>query len=384
MSAPGRVIRQVAALASERVRAEIREHMVSGGLMLYPTATVYGVGGLAAPEALARLETLKRRPPEKPFVVLVGHPDQLADLEWTDSARTLADRFWPGPLTLILPDPREAWPAGLRGPGGGVAVRQSPHLGAQALLTSAGGPITSSSANEPGGDPAASGAEALALAGRTGWEGTWVLDGGRLPSSASSTIVDCTGAEPQVLREGAIPTEAVTSALAGGGVEMDRPWVRPVHVCFVCTGNTCRSPLAEVIARQRLRELGLGRVRVSSAGVHAWSGQPASPESVDVARRRGLDLHDHRSRGLLADELDDLDLLLTMGPEHLEPLLHSDAGARSSTLGAFADGREDPFDGVSVPDPIGLGMDVYEATFRRLEEMIGLAFARLRPILAGP
>ena len=142
--------------------------------------------------------------------------------------------------------------------------------------------------------------------------------------------------------------------------------------------------MAEVIARERARQLGWTHVDVASAGVWAADGQPASPEAVEVAGREGLDLARHRSSALSPDRLLETDLILTMGPGHLEALLESEVAARASTLGAFADGREDPFDGVAVVDPIGMGLERYEVTFRRLEEAIGMAFARLSPMVGRP
>lgn len=199
--------------AAEREEAadELRRHLHTGGLIAYPTETVYGFGCVPDPPAIERLARLKRRAPAKPFLLLVRSPDDARGLDWNASARRLADRFWPGPLTLILADPAGSWPVGVRGPDGTVALRVSSHPAVAAILAAADGPVTSTSANLPG-DAAATDAAGAARAagagtGREGEGGILVLDGGALPPSPSSTIVDCTAAPARLVRAGALSLE---------------------------------------------------------------------------------------------------------------------------------------------------------------------------------
>jgi L-threonylcarbamoyladenylate synthase len=120
-------------------------------------------------------------------------------------AATLAARFWPGPLTLVLPGGEKRVPARLRGPEGGVAVRWTPHRSLQRLITAHGGPITSTSANRPGVPPATASDQIVAQWTDAIVRGKLlVLDGGRLKESAPSTVVDCTGRRPRVIRPGQI------------------------------------------------------------------------------------------------------------------------------------------------------------------------------------
>lgn len=181
------------------------DHLRAGGVIAYPTETVYGFGCAVRPDAVARLIALKRRAEERPFLLLVAGAEQLSMLAWTPSARALAAAFWPGPLTLALAAPAGAFPPGVRSPDGTVAVRASPHSGVQALLRALGEAITSTSANAPGEAPArdAPGVEA-ALALLDGGD-VLVLDGGELPPSAPSTIVDASVSPPRVVRAGAVP-----------------------------------------------------------------------------------------------------------------------------------------------------------------------------------
>lgn len=197
----------------------VAEHLRAGGLIAYPTETVYGFGCALQPAALSALARLKRREARKPFLLLVRDRRELQGLRWTPAATRLADAFWPGPLTLVLATGATGLPPEVTGPGGTVAVRASPHPGVRALLTALGAPITSTSANAPGAAPASSAAEVRRALDVLEAPDVWVLDGGALPPSAPSTIVDCSGFRPRVLRAGAIPTERLREIVT----EIDEP-----------------------------------------------------------------------------------------------------------------------------------------------------------------
>lgn len=182
------------------------DHLRADGLVAYPTETVYGLGGRCSERAVERVRELKGRPSGKPLIVLVGSADQISDLEWSESARELASIFWPGAVTLILSDPGGMFPDGVRDPAtGSVAVRVSPNPVASRLLEELGEPLTSTSLNRAGDPPASAGDEAQRVVRALGGDDVWVLDAGALPSSGPSTVVDCTGPEPVVVREGTIP-----------------------------------------------------------------------------------------------------------------------------------------------------------------------------------
>ncbi len=194
--------------------AEIAEHLSSGGLVAMPTETVYGFGGVPSGAPLKELQRIKGRGPEKPFLLLIPDPSSVSELRWTSEARELAEVFWPGALTLVLNDPHESFPLGVRSPRGGVAVRVTPHPMARALVGALAGPIVSTSANVPAGPPALSAREVLDAVGELRPRlPFWILDGGLLDPSLSSTIVDCTGGSPVVRRVGAIPVERLRCVL---------------------------------------------------------------------------------------------------------------------------------------------------------------------------
>jgi L-threonylcarbamoyladenylate synthase len=192
------------------VEAALRDaiaHLTERRVLAYPTETVYGFGTAVDHESVEALVQMKGRPPGKPFLLLINDPAHLArlDLHLPTYASTLAARFWPGPLTLVLRGGEQRVSARLRGPEGGVAVRWTPHVGLQRLLSAYGEPITSTSANRPGVPPAMTAAEIVAQWPDALHRGLLhVLDGGRLAASRSSTVVDCTGRRARVIRPGVV------------------------------------------------------------------------------------------------------------------------------------------------------------------------------------
>ena len=186
----------------------VAAHLAADRLLAYPTETVYGLGSEASRPALESLARLKGRQVGKPFLLLVASR-QMAEawgLVFTASARALSDAFWPGPLTLVLRGGEGKLPDELRGREGGIAVRHTAHRGIERLVAQTGRPLTSTSANRPGGPPAP-GPEKLVELFQEGVDSglLLVLDGGVLGNVPPSTLVDCTDSVPRLVREGAIP-----------------------------------------------------------------------------------------------------------------------------------------------------------------------------------
>lgn len=189
-------------------------HLVRQGLIAYPTETVYGFGSSASKEAVTKLSALKGREPGKPFLLLVSDLAMLGGvgLRLPDAADRLATAFWPGPLTLVLPGGEGILPPVLRGPEGGIAVRWTSHKGIARLIKTLGSPVTSTSANRPRQPPAVDGVGVLHDFGAAEASGELlILDAGRLSPSQPSTLVDCTGSAPRVIRVGAIPPDRLRS-----------------------------------------------------------------------------------------------------------------------------------------------------------------------------
>jgi L-threonylcarbamoyladenylate synthase len=196
--------------------ADTVAHLQSGAVLAYPTETVYGFGGAVDRDAVERLVALKKRPPAKPFLLLISGSEMLErlDLHLSSTAAQLAARHWPGPLTLVLRGGERRVPLRLRGPEGGVAVRWTSHPALQRMISAYGDPITSTSANLPGLPPAMTAGEIVEQWGDAVGRGILrVLDGGRLEPSAASTVVDCTGRRPRVIRPGAIAADVLREAV---------------------------------------------------------------------------------------------------------------------------------------------------------------------------
>jgi len=149
------------------------------------------------------------------------------------------------------------------------------------------------------------------------------------------------------------------------------------RILFVCTGNTCRSPMAEAIARERLRARGWDDVEVRSAGAGAFPGSSPSDGALRVAGRRGVSLEGHKAALLTRREVEWAELILTMSPSHLVRVSELGGGGHASLLTAYAEGLEVAAGAGAIPDPIGGSDEEYAETYERLEGLIDKVLDRL-------
>lgn len=189
---------------------QIAEHVAAGAVLVYPTDTLYGLGGRALDEvAVFRVFALKGREGGKPLPLVAADEAQAAALAaaWPTTATRLARRFWPGPLTLVVPA-RAGLVRGVASDAGGVAVRVPAHAALRALCARLG-PLVATSANRSG-EPAARRLEEVPA--EIAAAAAMALDGGALAAGAPSTIVDLCGTAPVLIREGAVAWNLVSAA----------------------------------------------------------------------------------------------------------------------------------------------------------------------------
>jgi protein-tyrosine phosphatase len=332
------------------------EAIRGGGLVVMPTETVYGIAvNLEKPEAVKRLLELRLSPPDKPITVHIGERDAIRKVvppPLPPAAQRLIQKFWPGPLTIVFPT----------ADGRGVGVRFPNHKLACELLRRAGVRVGAPSANLSGETPAVTGQEAVgAFRGQV----DMIIDSGPTRHRGPSTVVRVEGSRAEVLRAGAVPAEMVRE-------------VNVVTILFVCTGNTCRSPMAEAMARKMIADrLGVKEadleargVRVVSAGTAAGHGGAATEEAEQAVRAYGADLSSHSSRPVSVALVEEADRVYVMSERHREVLVEwmPEHAAKIQLL--------DP-SGREVEDPVGSPLEVYRDVAKQLNESLKVRLKEL-------
>lgn len=324
---------------------EAAEVLKNGGLVAFPTETVYGIAANNLnKETVDRLYEIKKRPKDKPFSVHIADFNSLGQLGivFSEDTERVARRFWPGPLTLVAFNNKKE-KIGLRMPDNNIAAL---------LIKKAGVPVIAPSANMSGGRAPVSAEEVLAeMDGLV----DIILDGGRARIGIESTVMDVTSRPFRVLREGAIPAK---EALVD------------YSILFVCTGNSCRSVMAKALMEKFVNESGISeKVHIDSAGTSTFAGIGAAPNTVSVLKDEGVDVSGHRGKNINKDILKRSDIIFVMERYHRSAIISMmpEIKDRVRLL------REDS----DIPDPIGRSVEEYKNVMGIIKEEVENVFLEI-------
>jgi L-threonylcarbamoyladenylate synthase len=339
-----------------------------GRLVAFPTETVYGIGCKADGDTLDRLNEVKSRPLDKCYTLHIGSSEQLKQYIPTMSfkAQKLVQKAFPGPVTIVfkldheaLMQVKQSLPKSVFEvlySGQTLGVRYPACPVTCEIIAKVKSPIVAPSANPAGLAPATTAKEVWGyFDGKI--DGIVEIPDFEADFKQSSTVVKVKKRDIQILREGAIAASQI------------RKWAT-IRLLFVCTGNTCRSPMAEGFCRKyfadnlgcQVDELEHFGYIIDSAGVSACDGIPASRHAIEVCRAQKIDLSCHQSRQLTLRDVEQSDMIFTMSRYHRDSVIQSfpSASERCFVLDETAD----------IMDPIGSGIDVYRDCFQQICDTI--------------
>jgi protein arginine phosphatase len=351
---------------------EASDILSGGGLVGFPTETVYGLAANAAQaESIRKLAEIKQRPAEKPFTLHIGDKSVVSRYVPGLSLlnRQLIKKAWPGPLTAvfqlnsdqmgIVQDTFSPSMVEALYHNSSIGIRLPDHPVAKLLLSSFAEPIVAPSANLADQNPPTSADDVLEqLDGKI----DLVLDGGTTKFSKPSTIARLTEDSFEILRKGVLDEDVLRR-------------MRTVTILYVCTGNSCRSPMAEGFCKKMVAEklncsiddLAEKGYKIESAGVMAYDGAMATPEAVEVCREAGVNIRSHNARYLTAGMLAQADFVYVMDRTH-------HLAVREYAAPGIEQGLEYRLDYLSnqgdIADPIGMSLETYRRCGQEIEKSV--------------
>jgi len=358
----------------QAIIGEAVDRLNAGQIVAFPTETVYGIAANSSDtDAVAKLFDVKSRSTGKPMSLAIGYDYSLDNYAQNPTAimHRLARRCWPGPLTMVIQATEQV--AGLSNesrellaPNNWLGLRVPSNEVLLSVLDQLDEPLVLTSANK---SDQADATTAIEVAEQLDDNVQLILDGGPTKIGTPSTVIKVHNDYIEILRSGALSRDQIQTALQ-------------LEIVIVCTGNTCRSPMAEMLLKNKMAtandipidQLVKHGIHICSAGIAANNGSPAADQAINVLGKQDLDLTCHSSQPLSYVAANSADLILTLSHSHQQAIVNEwpEFADKTSLLA---------HDGSSVGDPIGGSYEIYQQCAAQIDTHLDKQQSRINNLI---